>query len=64
MNVDIEKMGLCEWLEHRADQIAEIEKMTGKKLVPTVGCSDCDPQIDSVCFFCECAFIDLKGEIK
>lgn len=59
---DIENMGLYEWLWYRDDQIADIEKMTGKKLIPTVGCSECDSVIDYVCFFCECAFIESNGE--
>mgnify|MGYP006267977999 CR=1 FL=1 len=57
MNVDIEKMGAWEWFWYREDQIAEIEK-TGKKLVPNIECSTCDPENDYVCFACECDFIE------
>ena len=63
MNTDIESMSLYEWIWYRDDQIADIEK-TGKKLVPTVGCSQCDAVNDYVCFACECNFIETKGGTK
>lgn len=55
--IDIESMTTSEWLDYR-DQKLENFYAKGHKLVPTQGCSDCDPDEDYTCFACECLQIE------
>ena len=57
--IDIEAMSTTEWLNYREDLLEDFSKR-GHVLKPTVGCSDCDPDDDYTCFFCECQQIEAK----
>ena len=56
---DIEKMTANEWLNYREDLLEGFCKR-GNVLKPTMGCSDCDPNDDYTCFFCECVQIEKE----
>ena len=47
------EMTTGEWIAYQEDRVEKFYEKGGV-LIPTPGCSDCDPDEDYTCFACEC----------
>jgi hypothetical protein len=59
---DIDAMSNSEWLSYR-DNLMDEFYSRGHVLKPMIGCDNCKPFEDYVCFSCECIQLNKAREI-